>query len=513
VPGQEARSVKRKARVRALDLGLALKHIRATDLHEVWVPDVLNFEDFIADSKSVLAESFNRIKQSGPFDPPIEVDVPKTPFFNRTASLLSFEDRVAYQALVATLADVVDDRLLPTVYSARISPSPVRFLKKDRDQWLLFRKTVAAAIDSGDEWMIKTDLSSYFDTIPHGLLFKDLDELKPDNIVSHALKRMISLCSNERGVGLVQGPNASRVLGNLYLQPVDAALSEGSWKYFRFMDDIRILARSRHEVTAGFRVLERECKRRCLLLSPQKTALKVGADAKADLEDSELDAAAYLFGGRREAARPALRQILRKAMVGSAQLNRRHAKFSIFRLTQIADPPEARVLDHIEDLAPVADVLAVFIRPWLRRNSVASRLAEFMNSQERNTSPYLSTWLMTALMERKAPLPAEWVSYGRRVSRDANQPQYHRAVSMSLLARGRQSGDIDWIQRTARGSYDPMIVRGALVALARIGQLDRTTGALAEAHVPTVARTVRYLQGRAGLPSLVKRGEWVAIDR
>lgn len=216
---------KRNARIHTLDLGLALKHIRTTDLHEVWVPDVLNFEDYFADSKSVLAESYNRIKQAGPFDPPVEVEVPKTPFFNRTASLLSFEDRVAYQALVATLVDVVDQRLLPSVYSARTSSNPQRFLKNDRDQWLLFRKAIAAEIEGGYGWMIKTDLSSYFDTIPHGLLFRDLDDLKPDSAVSHSLKRMISLWSNDRSIGLVQGPNASRVLGNLYLQPVDSALA------------------------------------------------------------------------------------------------------------------------------------------------------------------------------------------------------------------------------------------------------------------------------------------------
>lgn len=279
------------------------------------------------------------------------------------------------------------------------------------------------------------------------------------------------------------------------------------------MDDIRILARTRHDAIAGFRLLERECKRRCLLLSPQKTALTVGDEAKADLEDSELDAAAYLFKGRREAARSVLRQILRKSMRGSAQLNRRHAIFSIFRLSQIGDPPEAKVLDHVEDLAPVADVLAAFIKPWLRRSSVVSRLAAFLDNPERNTSPYLSTWLIAALLERKAPVPGQWIAYGRRVSRDANQPQYHRAVAMNLLARGRQTGDVYWLQRVARSGYDPMIVRGALVALTRIGQLDKSTGLQAQGHVPTVARTVRYLQGRAGLPSLVKRGEWVAIEK
>lgn len=195
-----------------------------------------------------------------------------------------------------------------------------------------------------------------------------------------------------------------------------------------------------------------------------------------------------------------------------AQLNRRHAMFSIYRLTQIGDPPQSQILDRLEDLAPVADVLAMFLRPWLRRPSVASRLSVFLTAIERNTSPFLSTWLLAALIERKDTLPSEWITYARRISHDANEPSYHRAVAMSLLARGKQRGDVDWIQHLARVGYDPMVVRGALVALARIQELDKTTAAIAEAHAPGVGRTARFLEGRVGLPSLIKRGEWVPVD-
>lgn len=255
MPARGARPVTptgRSPRIHALDLPTTLKHLRSTDLKEVWVPDILAFQDLIADSKTVLADAHSRIRKSGPFDPLVEVEVPKTPFFNRTASLLSFEDRVAFQSVVATLVDAIDSRLLPLVYSARASTDSRFFLRNDRDQWLLFRTAVGAEIEAGNEWMIKTDLSSYFDTIPHGLLFKDLDGLKPDPLVSRALKRMLSIWSDERGLGLVQGPNASRVLGNFFLQPVDMALSDGRWRYLPFMDDIRIVGSTRHDVTSGF---------------------------------------------------------------------------------------------------------------------------------------------------------------------------------------------------------------------------------------------------------------------
>lgn len=196
----------------------------------------------------------------------------------------------------------------------------------------------------------------------------------------------------------------------------------------------------------------------------------------------------------------------------SAQLNRRHALFSIYRLGLLEDPPEARVLAHLEDLAPVGDVLAAFLRPWLRRPSVAGAIAEFLEDSERNTSAYLSTWLIAAMAERKGDLPMPWVRYGRDVAQDANQPAFHRAIAMSLMARGKQRGDIDWLQRTARASYEPTVLRGALAALFRVGSLDSGTRSLAEAHVPSVGKTVRYLGGRAALPSLIKRGQLIAVD-
>ena len=83
------------------DVGRALLHVTNTDLRETWVPDVLDFQDAPLDD-SLLSRVSQRLNDSL-VSPPTEVPIPKTPFFTRSAVLLTLEDRIAYQAVVGSL--------------------------------------------------------------------------------------------------------------------------------------------------------------------------------------------------------------------------------------------------------------------------------------------------------------------------------------------------------------------------------------------------------------------------
>lgn len=110
--------------------------------------------------------------------------------------------------------------------------------------------------EDGYEWMVHTDVTSYFDSIEHQLLFADIDRVYPDRDVASALKRMVGDWAVLSGRGIPQGPDVSRALGNLYLIPIDEQMVTGGWKYLRFMDDIILLGRSRREVVEAVRALE-----------------------------------------------------------------------------------------------------------------------------------------------------------------------------------------------------------------------------------------------------------------
>ena len=76
---------------------------------------------------------------------------------------------------MASCAPRIESLLTDAVYSARLS-SHARYLNKNgRDQWLAWRRETIRLIGEGYVWLVRTDLTSYFDSIEHRLLFADID--------------------------------------------------------------------------------------------------------------------------------------------------------------------------------------------------------------------------------------------------------------------------------------------------------------------------------------------------
>ena len=150
--------------------------------------------------------------------------------------------------------------------------------------------------EAGSEWLVKTDLTAYFDTISHDLLINEIVALNVPGRTIGLLRSMFRQWALVPGIGIPQGPNASRLLGNLYLHPIDQAMTGAGYKYFRYLDDVYIVAKTRRETTAAIRLFERECRLRGLLVSSSKTVPLHGKEAEQELAgESELDAAQYLM--------------------------------------------------------------------------------------------------------------------------------------------------------------------------------------------------------------------------
>lgn len=491
-----------------VDLLRALAHVRSHDLkQDVWVPDVLLNEDDLARPDLVVASAASRLELAEPFDPATFVPVPKSHVFPRNAVDLSLVDRVAYQAAAAVCAPAIWAHASGAAYSARPSKSEKFFLENGRDAWLMWKRDVVDAVSTDDAWMAETDITAFFDFIKHELLLPELQQLGVDHGVVSALREMLRCWSVTPNTGLPQGPNASRVLANFYMAPVDLAMGGVTGiAYFRFMDDIRIVGSSRAGVIAALQVLDAECRRRGLALSTKKTALYQGAAAKASEEDSELDALQYSFDSRSTDAAilgKCLRQLFRDSFGKDGGVDIRRARFSLGRLLKQRDRRVlSQVLDHLEVLAPLRNIVPRFLRPWLSKQSVQRGLTNFLRDPERNTSTFLSAWLMAAMLDLEPPLPPEWIDYARAVALDRSQATFHRTIALNLLALGRHGRDITSIEDVIGREYDPEIVRAAVVALTRIGRLTRPLETRAQ-RIRGLDATIEYLRGTNSLPSLV----------
>ena len=489
----------------SVDLGKALIHVKKTDLVDVPVPDILRCADELIDEAAVIAAAQGRL-EGGPPGPALEIPVDKGAIFTRRMTLLAMEDRVAFQAAVASFADRIEKRTSDSVYSARLSEDPRYFTKRSSEQWAKWRESSLSKLEPGSEWLVETDLTSYFDTIRHRQLIADIESLNADSRIIGVIREMLRKWAPTDGLGLPQGPNASRVLGNLFMLPIDEAMLNAGWRYSRFLDDVQIVTDSKPAAIQAMREFQRECGNRGLIVSSAKTKLLHGDEARKSLEGSgKLAAIEYFLNANApRLARKQLKAVLKEALAPEMNINVREARFSLYRLGNLREPTVlTEVLNRLEDLAPIASVVAAYLPPFISEDIVEDGLAKFLSDPDRSYSAHLATWLLAAMLERPGPLPEPWVNEAARRMKNRNQPVYLRSVAAVVAGRGRRAMDIAWIKREIRQEHNPALLRSFAVGLFWAGELDRAVQKELVILAPQLQRTIGYLQGRTKVPSLV----------
>jgi len=224
------------------------------------------------------------------------------------------------------------------------------------------------------------------------------------------------------------------------------------------------------------------------------------------MEDTELDALQYAFDSAsedEETLRKELRRLFKASFKRNGEVDTRRARFSLGRLFRLRDRAVLRtVLKQLEMLAPLREIVPKYLHPWLRRPSVQRRLTNFLQDPERNTSTFLSAWLMAVMIDLEPPLPEEWIDYARTIASDRGQATFHRATALNLLASSRHGRDLTRIEDVIGSEYDPELLRAGVVALARVGRLTRLVETRAR-RIRGLESTIEYLQGKSDLPSLV----------
>ena len=115
------------------------------------------------------------------------------------------------------------------------------------------------------------------------------------------------------------------------------------------------------------------------------------------------------------------------------------------------------------------------------------------------------------MLEHPGNPPVGWTDRARAVATDRNGPSYHRALAANVMVLSALPTDIAWVKNELRRDFDPEMLRAYLVALARVGELNKVTLTMAANRSPTLSPTVDYLRNRSALPSLVWRGQDVKV--
>lgn len=200
---------------------------------------------------------------------------------------------------------VVKDRIVQTAIRNVIEPI---FEKTFAEKSYGFRpgrgckdalRRVDELLKKGYHWVVDADIKSYFDTIPHDKLMKEVEEEITDGrileLIESYLKQgvMEGLEQWEVDKGTPQGAVISPLLANIYLNKLDHEMERKEYEMVRYADDSVILCQSEEEAKSAHREMKKMLEERGLSLHPEKTRI-------VDAMREGFDFLGYHFEGMRK---------------------------------------------------------------------------------------------------------------------------------------------------------------------------------------------------------------------
>ena len=129
------------------------------------------------------------------------------------------------------------------------------------------------------KFFCKTDVDSYYDSINHYTLLMKIHGYVEDWTIIDYVWRFLNRCVEWGGLyqdfkkGMPRGSSLSPLLGAFYLMELDHKMAKLDVKYFRYMDDILILATSRWKLKKAIQVLNQTINELKLEKHPEKTLI------------------------------------------------------------------------------------------------------------------------------------------------------------------------------------------------------------------------------------------------
>jgi len=226
---------------------------------------------------------------------------PKNDLCFRRMIYIPFKDLVIRYAFVTVIADLIDNELSTNCFAnrrAKGKQAEISLLENfSEESWPKFCKWQKRCLEN-NEVLLRTDISSFYDSISHdyltNIIVKELS-ISIDSQVIKLFKKMlcipvISYSQYDKKVqepeymkqGLPIGNSTEGFLANIYLKNIDDIMGEIKGIVFgRYNDDMRIFGKKRKDVLDAMLVLQELLLAKGLNLNAGKTQL---AENKEDIE-------------------------------------------------------------------------------------------------------------------------------------------------------------------------------------------------------------------------------------
>jgi Reverse transcriptase (RNA-dependent DNA polymerase) len=250
-------------------------------------------------AEDALLDGLRERLNSGAYQPAhaCKIYFPKKSGGLRPYSLLTVEDQIVYQALVNMIAEKLTPRIrerqLTEVFSHLYAgKTSIWFYRKWQNGYREMNRSAREAFSDGFQYAATFDLTAFYDSVDHKVLRHFLEELGFDmqfnKLLIQCLGQWTATQRNRRiyhGHGIPQGPLSSGLLAEVVLQHFDHGRTDRkSVRYLRYVDDMRLFARTELELRRGVAELDYLSKDVGLFPQSSKIAIRRVIDIDSELK-------------------------------------------------------------------------------------------------------------------------------------------------------------------------------------------------------------------------------------
>jgi len=242
---------------------IRLAYTRLINSSTIDVKNYFGEELFKIDLRGNLKKLSNQLIE-GTYIPskPFKYSEPKKSNTQRVKTILSINDSLVYMAITNHIAEKMYDELNSTSkfvfgnilhenvkLGSKLLDDPTGYVGLFKIYVPLYNQFIDSGIKEVEEnnqsCKLDTDITGFFDSIPHGSLILLLSDYDVNDSVLNLLGICLNTWSGTRDrltpyVGIPQGPVASFFYANVILHGLDKIMIDCGASYYRYTDDMKI---------------------------------------------------------------------------------------------------------------------------------------------------------------------------------------------------------------------------------------------------------------------------------
>jgi hypothetical protein len=459
----------------------------------------LRFDYWLLDQNPKgFIERAQKVLRDGRYNPsPLKIiEVPKSDLTTRPAAIAELDDRIIYQALVDSIAEIVEPQIQDVVFSHRLlsDANSIQMFREYDESYGAFLKKQKEVCESNQfEYISICDIASYYERIYHHRLIQLLDGFGCSCPLVSTLGHLLREWNNGDSHGIPQGFWASDYLGNIYLHEVDVFMTMKGYRYLRYVDDIVVFCNSENEGRIILLNLGKKLRLLGLGLNAKKIDIKPVSEYLPNLDTATErvnNAMQEMFNSVHFKLNPYFDEFSEEDISSIAQeinvlsvhkvfdetaqsypLNETMLKVCLKLLAGLEDPYATEfVLNNLSILPHLSSYFGNYLCKCPYDDNVERRLIGFLKS-ENNIYNWQTMWLIRYL--GRQAIGNKIRSLLRKILDERNNDEALRALSAFILGN---KGDVT-DQRLIKDSYDSesstLIKRGIICGLKPMPKAER----------------------------------------